>query len=1342
MIKSLLLTAALFLVFQGSYSQNIKFEHLSLENGLPVSWVRSVCKDKMGFVWIGTNNGFCRYDGYSIKSYFNAANDSTSLCGNQINKIKELPDGKLFITTNATGVSIFDPKTEKFRTFLNKKEETEKYGNIFDVQIAANNIVWCAADQGLISFDPKTLKFDLIKPYSKANNKNNSFRSIVLGKDGTAWASSQSAGVLKIELKTGRILEQIKHKQLKPSIKEGDELQCPKHIATDNEGQLWIASEGLGLWVYKNKSLTNVLELEANGKSDFTKYFNKGICFTNNKMWVGFDGLGIGIFNPKTLKGEFLKPNTNNTYSLNTATIQGIYSDESGTVWIQTYDGGLDIYNPKRFKFSAVKPTSDASKGLSNRSIWSFHEDPSGKIWIGTDGGGINILDPKNEEAGFEYIKTEAGNKNALSSNVVKSIEQTKDGSFWFGTYLGGICRFDAKNKKFKTWLPTVATDPKAPASNLIWSIKEDSYGTFWLACLGCGLDTLDRKTETFYHFNGNGDVRRFSHGAPYVIYEDHNRTVWVCTDGGGLYYYTHEFKKFRKYTHSQDSTSIPSNKVFGVLDDADGNFWVGTSNGLSKLDRMSGKFQTHKLVEGVMQPVVFCILQDKSKRLWISSNQGLFCYDAKTKKVDHYDKSDGLQGNEYRYGSCLQSSDGKLYFGGSDGYDAFYPENIKQNDKKPSMYLSDVLVFNKQIRPNDGSGIMNTTAEYAKSLRFDHNQSVITFRYIALNYTNSGKNQYAYRLAGFEKEWNYVGTKREVNYTNLDPGTYIFEVKASNNDSLWNEAPLQIEVIIVPPFWMTWWFKLLGAVFVITSSLAYYFNRINRLKERQRFLEEKVEERTADLKEANVALGMRNEEILQQQEEILSQRDELEKKNKELETKQSEITAAYEQVNRSFKNIQVISDFGQKITSTLDVEKINKMTYEYIGTFMNICSFGIGVYHEEKQLIEFSNFVEEGMVQAPFYIGKASDDNYLFQILRAKSEVVVNEVKHEFDDFIHALSNRKSYITPKSLLYFPLLVDNKLIGLMVVASESSNSFTEISRNNIKALASYIAIADDNASAYKQINLKNAAINGSIRYGLTIQKAMQVSEEGLKSYVDSFILSKPKDIVSGDFYWFSYQKDQQFDENGKYYYNSIYFAVVDCTGHGVPGAFMSMIGNRLLNSIVNEKRILSPSRILDELNLEVMNALQQNETANNDGMDVCLVVLQQPVDDSTQERKLIFAGAKLPLIYYSNKNETLQALRGDRQSIGGVKARHPKAPFNQHELLLQKNDIFYLGSDGLVDQCDATRKRFGSSRLYKILESNAHQTMQEQKKLLESELSIFMDKAEQRDDITIMGVKL
>ena len=1341
-MKNCLLFFAVLFLFHIGYSQDIKFEHLTLENGLPVSWVRAVCKDKMGFVWLGTNNGFCRFDGYSIKSYFNISTDSTSICGNQINAIKELSDGRLIIGTLGTGFSIFDPKTEKFKCFFNKRSDKNRFYDIFDIQVDRNNMVWLSTVEGILLFNPSTYQVKEILPFPDKRYTSNNFYALLFAKDGTLWASNQTEGIVNIDPKSGKVLDHIRHQRFKPSLGDNADFQCTDRLEFDPDGGLWIATQGLGLWRYKDKQLTNVLQENVNTKLDYTKYFNKGICLVNNKMWVGFDGYGLGVFDTKTLKGEFIKADHNKTYGLNTATMQGIYTDNTGTVWITTYDGGVNIYNPNRFKFSSIKPTGNKENELSNRSVWSFLEAPDGKIWIGTDGGGINILDPKNEAAGFSYIKAEPNNPNALSSNVVIDIKHTKDDYYWFGTYLGGICRYDPRSKKFKSWLPTVASNPKAPATNLVWDMLEDSHGTFWLSCLGSGIDTLDRKTGTFYHFNGTSKDRRFNNGAAYIFYEDKKRVVWVCTDGNGLQYYSYDNKKFQIYQNTNDPSSLPSDKVYALLEDADGAFWVGTSAGLSLLNRQTGKFYLHRLDDNVIQPTVFGILQDNRKRLWISTNRGLFCYDFKRKLIDHFDKTDGLQGNEYKYGCCLKSKDGKFYFGGTEGFDAFYPDSVKTNMEKPRTYLTQVLLFNKAVSPNDGSGIMNCTAEYLKELTFNHNQSVITLRYLAVNFTNSSKNQYAYRLSGFEKDWNYVGTKREASYTNLDPGTYIFEVKASNNDGLWNDKPLQIKITIVPPFWMTWWFRLLVLLFILSASAGYYLNRINRLKERQRFLEEKVEERTQDLRKANIALEQRQEEILQQQEEILAQKDELEQKNNELLINQQELFLAYDKVNKSYKDIQVISDFGQKITSTLDAERINLMTYQYISTFMELSSLGIGIYHKEKQLLEFSNYIEDGQSIPPFYIGADKKGGYLIDVVEAKSEVVVHDVAHEYSDFVKAFSNRKSYMVPQSIMYYPLQVENKLIGLIVVTSLIPDAFTEVVRNNIKAMASYIAIADENASVYKQIEQKNAAIKGSIRYGLTIQKAMQISEDHLKKYFDSFVISKPKDIVSGDFYWFSHQRNGIYDKERKLVYNNIYFAVVDCTGHGVPGAFMSMIGNRLLNSIVNEKQINEPSRILDELNLEIANALQQAETENNDGMDVGLIVIQQPEDPSILGRKLIFAGAKLPLIYYSAKDKELSVLKGDRQSIGGIKVRREKAPFTQQEIFLEKDDVFYLGSDGLIDQCDLERKRFGSANLYRILESHASEPMSVQKKNIEDELSRFMIGTEQRDDITFVGVKL
>jgi PAS domain S-box-containing protein len=433
--------------------------------------------------------------------------------------------------------------------------------------------------------------------------------------------------------------------------------------------------------------------------------------------------------------------------------------------------------------------------------------------------------------------------------------------------------------------------------------------------------------------------------------------------------------------------------------------------------------------------------------------------------------------------------------------------------------------------------------------------------------------------------------------------------------------------------------------------------------------------------------------------------------------------------VEKSYKNMELLSEFGQRITSTLDLEAISGMIYDYVSTLMDVSSFGIALVNSHKETVEYKVFIEEGN-RLPFFSKPINQDTCLTSwcVLNNKT-VFINNLEKEFSKYVKVKPVFKSSKQPVSVLYVPLSIENKIIGSITAQSYDENAYTENDHNILQTLASYISIAIDNANAYKLIHVKNNHINGSIRYAQTIQKAILPSQRLIEKYFESFVIFRPKDVVSGDFYWFS-----EVIENGK---TKLFIAVVDCTGHGVPGAFMSMIGNRLLNEIVNEKKIYAPSLILEQLNNGVIKALKQNETDNNDGMDLGICAIEA----EKENYKITFAGAKRPLYFYEVGSDEIKEIRGDRKSIGGIRSRHEKT-FQDHSFVLKRGGILYLSTDGLIDQNSESRKRFGTPKLIDILLNCIDKPMSEQMKKIEGELNMYQSKEEQRDDITFMGIKL
>ncbi|MBN2520487.1 MAG: SpoIIE family protein phosphatase, partial [Bacteroidales bacterium] len=493
-----------------------------------------------------------------------------------------------------------------------------------------------------------------------------------------------------------------------------------------------------------------------------------------------------------------------------------------------------------------------------------------------------------------------------------------------------------------------------------------------------------------------------------------------------------------------------------------------------------------------------------------------------------------------------------------------------------------------------------------------------------------------------------------------------------------------------------------------------------------------KVEIRTHELKEANAELKTKQEEILTQNEEIQQQAEELATQRDALEQQNEEIKTKNEQISKAYDNIRVLSEFGQKVSATLSVEAINDMIYNYVNSLMDIAAFGIGLLNEKKQIIEYHSFFEQGKKLPYFYKNMKSNNSLNVWCLKNRKVVYINNIEKEFNKYIDSIPEFKTLFKPYSVIQLPLIVENRAIGVITVNSDKKNAYTDRDITNLQSLASYISIALDNAHVYEIVNKQNLHIKSSIEYAKTIQNSILPIDKNLKKYFETFIIYRPRDIVSGDFYWFTTEKDK----GGK---EMVYFAVVDCTGHGVPGAFMSLIGSRLLNEIVNEKKILNPSQILEFLNVGIQLSLRQDETDNNDGMDICLCRLQKA---ENEKYKLIFSGAKRPLYIYNNDNTSIERISGARKSIGGIRAKRSKLFYTNYETTVKKGDILYLSSDGYVDQNAPDRKKLGSLRLKQLLEEIKNLQLNSQKQRLEHELEQHMQKEEQRDDITFIGLEL
>jgi len=431
------------------------------------------------------------------------------------------------------------------------------------------------------------------------------------------------------------------------------------------------------------------------------------------------------------------------------------------------------------------------------------------------------------------------------------------------------------------------------------------------------------------------------------------------------------------------------------------------------------------------------------------------------------------------------------------------------------------------------------------------------------------------------------------------------------------------------------------------------------------------------------------------------------------------------EESRTRFGQINVI---GQKISATLNPDTLVQTVHENVNQLLDASVFGVGIYDKAEQKIIFKNFIDGGAMIP--YLEEDMNDERKFSVwcIKNQKEVVINDLATEYNNYLAISEYNVQPDWPQALIYLPLITEGETIGVITVQSFKKHAYEGFETTLLETLASFVTIALKNSQAYREIEDKNKNITASIRYAKTIQQAILPSDKELQeSLHDYFTIYKPKDIVSGDFYWLVHKPDQ----------NRKFLAAVDCTGHGVPGAFMSMIGHSLLDEIVNADQIYEPARILENLNIRVREALKQDEKVNDDGMDVCLCMMENIDNDVV---KVTFTGAKRPLYYMTQTAEKLVALKGDLKSVGGLSLR--QRPFTNKEILLRKGDTIYLTSDGLIDQSGINKRKFGTLRLIKLLEENAHLPMAEQKTVLEDELQKHQQNTEQRDDIMVIGVRV
>ena len=572
-----------------------------------------------------------------------------------------------------------------------------------------------------------------------------------------------------------------------------------------------------------------------------------------NGLWVP-SSLGLYYFDRRTERFTYrFQHNESNADSLNNNTVVSVRHDRNGVLWVGTENGGLNILDFRQQQFVRYTHRPGDPNSLSAGRVKAIHQGPDGVLWVGFFPRALDRLDRTTGH--ITHYLADTGEENSLGpGTTVESIYRDPAGYLWVASGGDGVARFDERTGRFKHYRPN-PDDPNSLVSSHVYTIFGDRNGRMWVGQRG-GIGRYDPATDGFTTYRPVPDNPDSLTNAAWVIYQDRSGMLWAGTWSGTLIRFDDQVKSFVSYTPDpRDPHKLQGGGIYTIHEDRTGTLWVGTLDGLYRHNRRTGAFTRYTEPQGLPSSTIRCIQEDRMGRLWLSTWKGISRFDPKTETFRNYDVADGLQSNEFSNG-CYQSAGGEIFFGGTKGFNAFLPENVRDNPYVPPVAITSFKVFNKPVAIGAESGL-EKAIPYVDALTLSYRDNVFSFEFAALSYVNSQKNRYRYKLENFDPGWNEVDSKQRIaTYTNLNPGQYVFRVQGSNSDGVWNEAGVSLAILITPPWWMTVWFRALCVGFVLAVLWAAYLFRMRQVRHNfDMTLEARVGERTRIARELHDTL-------------------------------------------------------------------------------------------------------------------------------------------------------------------------------------------------------------------------------------------------------------------------------------------------------------------------------------------------------------------------------------------------------------------------------------------------------------------------------------------------------
>jgi serine phosphatase RsbU (regulator of sigma subunit)/ligand-binding sensor domain-containing protein len=842
---------------------NMKFEHIGSTLGFPQEGnVLYIFQDSKGFLWFGTHNGLNKYDGYDFTVYKHKPDDPNSPGHRIVRYIYEDLEGSMWVGTE-NSLDKFERGSDSFLHYrtpimgLGSSSYSPVY-SIIEPEVEPG-ILLLGTMNGLERFDKKSGVFTLDPAFANSpTGKEVTLAGTMLeGPAGIIWLSSRN-GLVKYDVKK-KILTAYRNDPAVPGSLSSDYVFCISRLSRE-PGVLWLGTgEGLDKFDIHKETFTHYRH-NSRDPASLSNNIIWSICNSpveEGILWIGTFGGGLNKFDPGTGKSLRFKHDQGDSLSLGGDTILSVLQDPSGVLWVGTRFLGLYKADTAVKKFVHYRAGSNSQGGLSDNLIFSICEsvDSPGIFWIGT-ADGLNRFNHENGE--FTVYRGEPDNPGNLNSNDIRQVYESpsQPGILWIGTEDRGICKFDFKKNRYVHYQHDRKNE-NTPTPHSVSGFHESILhpGVLWIATRGGGITKFESAGEKFTTYRFDADDSKIRHKNQILdIYESRSDPgiLWLASYGSGLIRFDTKAGKFARYLKTAGDTNPllfihESPAKAGIL-------WLGTAKGLVKFDRKTGLPSSFRGLKAILGYIVKGILEDEQGHLWLSTDNGLLKFDPEEGNIKRYDKRDGLQGNEFSRAVC-KSRDGEMFFGGFDGFNAFYPSGIKENPYVPPIVITGFRVFNKLIKPGvrgrSGRVILKKNISEAKKLHLSYKDRVFTFEFAALNFSLPEKNSYSYKMEGFDDEWVDSGANRSAAYNGLAPGSYIFRVKGSNNDGIRNEKGASIRVIITPPWWRTelayFFYFILLAVIIVSLNRLQRARLIRREQDKAKVREAELRAQTAE---------------------------------------------------------------------------------------------------------------------------------------------------------------------------------------------------------------------------------------------------------------------------------------------------------------------------------------------------------------------------------------------------------------------------------------------------------------------------------------------------------------